>query len=163
MATGATMVHDRRTAGTFVDDQVIELKALNNLRTDEDLWRQSHISPISFNNIVLLAGEVPNDFLRERAEGLIKQISDIRHIYNELAVSAPSSALSRTSDSWVTGKVKASLATDKSIDATRIKVVTARGIVYLMGLVTRQEADLATEVARRVGGVQRVIKLFEYI
>nr|VFJ89179.1 MAG: Osmotically-inducible protein OsmY, contains BON domain [Candidatus Kentron sp. H]VFJ91220.1 MAG: Osmotically-inducible protein OsmY, contains BON domain [Candidatus Kentron sp. H]VFJ97724.1 MAG: Osmotically-inducible protein OsmY, contains BON domain [Candidatus Kentron sp. H] len=163
VGTGAAVAHDRRTAGTFVDDQIIELKAINHLRTDKDLWEQSHISPTSFNNIVLLSGEIPNEFLRERAAGLIRQIPEIREIHNELAVAAPSSTLARTSDSVVTGKVKAKLITDERIDAMRIKVVTERGIVYLMGLVTRQEADLVTEIVRRVGGVQRVIRLFEYI
>nr|VFJ43118.1 MAG: Osmotically-inducible protein OsmY, contains BON domain [Candidatus Kentron sp. DK]VFJ56169.1 MAG: Osmotically-inducible protein OsmY, contains BON domain [Candidatus Kentron sp. DK] len=163
VGTGATMAHDRRTAGTFVDDQVIEVKALNKLQIDADLWKQSHISPTSFNNIVLLSGEVPNDFLRERAAGLVKQIPEIRHLHNELAVAAPSSAVSRASDSWVTGKVKTNLIADKRIDAMRVKVVTERGVVYLMGLVTRQEADLITDVVRQVGGVQRVVRLFEYI
>lgn len=162
-ATGASIIHDRRTAGTFVDDQVIEFKAFNKLRSDPDLWKQSHISPTSFNNTVLLSGEVPNDFLRERAEGLVRQLAEIRHLHNELAVSAPSSASARISDSLTTGKVKAALVGDKQVDAMRIKVVTERGIVYLMGLVTRQEADLVTDIVRRVGGVQRVVRLFEYI
>nr|VFK58337.1 MAG: Osmotically-inducible protein OsmY, contains BON domain [Candidatus Kentron sp. TUN]VFK65692.1 MAG: Osmotically-inducible protein OsmY, contains BON domain [Candidatus Kentron sp. TUN]VFK67217.1 MAG: Osmotically-inducible protein OsmY, contains BON domain [Candidatus Kentron sp. TUN] len=162
-AGGAAIIHDRRSTGALVDDQIIEVKARNSLRTDENLWSQSHINVTCFNNITLLSGETPNDFLRDRAAEIVKQVPVVKKVHNEIAVVAPSSALSRSSDTWITGKVKTSLIAKGEIDATRIKVVTERGIVYLMGLVTRQEADIATDIVRRVGGVQRVIKLFEYI
>jgi len=160
---GASIIHDRRTAGTLVDDEIIELKALGELHADKDLWNQSHINVTSFNNITLLSGETPDDFLRNRATEIIKRIPKVKTVHNEIAVVAPSSALSRSGDTWITGKIKTSLLADERIDATRIKVVTERGIVYLMGLVTMQEANIATDIVRRVGGVQRVIRLFEYI
>nr|VFK36730.1 MAG: Osmotically-inducible protein OsmY, contains BON domain [Candidatus Kentron sp. SD]VFK40306.1 MAG: Osmotically-inducible protein OsmY, contains BON domain [Candidatus Kentron sp. SD] len=161
--TGASIIHDRRTAGTIIDDQIIELKAFNELRMDSDLWNQSHIDITSFNNIVLLSGEAQNDSLRNRATELVKRIPKVRMVHNEIAIVAPSSALSRSGDAWITGKVKTSLIANKDIDPTRIKVVTERGIVYLMGLVTPGEAKISTDIVRRVGGVQRVIKLFEYV
>nr|VFJ72684.1 MAG: Osmotically-inducible protein OsmY, contains BON domain [Candidatus Kentron sp. FW] len=161
--SGAAVIHDRRTTGTLVDDQIIELKAFNSLRIDEDIRNQSHINVTCFNNTVLLSGETQSDLLRNRATDIVRKIPKVKMVYNEIAVIAPSSALSRSSDTWITGKVKTSLIANGKIDATRIKVVTERGIVYLMGLVTAQEADIATDTVRRVGGVQRVIKLFEYI
>ena len=163
MGTGATVAHDRRTAGTFLDDQIIELKVFNTLYADKEIWSQSHISPTSFNNIVLLSGEVASDSLGKRATKLVRQIPGVRYVYNELVIAAPSSASDRTADSLVTGRIKIQLLHDERIDATRIKIVTERGTVYLMGLITRQEGDLVTDVARRVRGVQRLVKLFEYI
>ena len=163
MGTGATVAHDRRTAGTFLDDQIIELKAFNTLYADKEIWSQSHISPTSFNNIVLLSGEVASDSLGKRATKLVGQIPGVRYVYNELVVTTPSSASDRTADSLVTGRIKLQLIHDERIDATRVKIVTERGTVYLMGLITRQEGDLVTGVARRVRGVHRLVKLFEYI
>ena len=160
---GAAIIHDRRTTGTFVDDQITEFKAKSELGTDQELWEQSHINVTSFNGVMLLSGEAPNELLRERATELVKRIPKVKIVHNEIAVIAPSSALSRSSDAWITGKVKTSLIGSGDIDAIRIKVVTERGIVYLMGIVTRQESEIATDIVRRVGGVQRVIRLFEYI
>nr|VFK37685.1 MAG: Osmotically-inducible protein OsmY, contains BON domain [Candidatus Kentron sp. TC]VFK40857.1 MAG: Osmotically-inducible protein OsmY, contains BON domain [Candidatus Kentron sp. TC]VFK53698.1 MAG: Osmotically-inducible protein OsmY, contains BON domain [Candidatus Kentron sp. TC] len=161
--SGVAVIHDRRTTGTLVDDQIIEIKALKELYADKDLREQSHIDVTCFNNIALLSGETPSDSLRKRAEEIMKRIPKVKAVYNELAIVAPSSALSRSGDAWITGKVKTNLIANEDVDATRIKVVTERGIVYLMGLVTREEADISTEIVRRVGGVQRVIRLFEYI
>nr|VFK10724.1 MAG: Osmotically-inducible protein OsmY, contains BON domain [Candidatus Kentron sp. LPFa] len=161
--SGVAVIHDRRTPGTLIDDQIIEVKAVSRLHADEDLSEQSHIDVTCFNSIVLLSGEAPSDSLRNRAEEIVKAIPKVKAVHNEIAVVAPSSALSRSGDTWITGKVKTNLIANEDVDATRIKVVTERGIVYLMGLVTPEEANIATEIVRRVGGVQRVIRLFEYI
>lgn len=162
-ATTAAVVHDRRTAGSIVDDQGIEFKALAALRSDEDLYRQAHINVTSYNSIVLLTGEAPTEALRNRALELVRPIDRVRSVHNEIRIAAPSSLTSRASDTLLTGKVKASLVGAENIDATRVKVVTEAGVVYLMGLVTRTEADAASDIASRVSGVQRVIKIFEYI
>jgi len=162
-ATGASIAHDRRSAGTVLDDQIIEFKAISSLQKDEDLWKKTHINVTAFNNVLLLSGEVPNDFLRTRAGGLVSRVPKVRAVHNDLHVSLPTPMSSRSNDSWITTKVKSKLLADRTIDPTRIKVVTERGIVYLMGLVTRHEANIATEITRRVTGVRRVIKLFEYI
>ncbi|HSS63913.1 MAG TPA: BON domain-containing protein [Gammaproteobacteria bacterium] len=161
--TGAAVAYDRRTAGTFVDDGLIELKAVGALQKDEELWDYSHINVTSFNNIVLLTGESPSEALRQRAAQAVANLQKVRKVHNEVAVAAPSSVLSRSGDTLITGKVKTALLNSDNVDATRIKVVTENGVVYLMGLVTQTEADAATEVARRVGGVQRVVRIFEYI
>ncbi|WJW74833.1 BON domain-containing protein [Thiohalobacter sp. IOR34] len=165
-ATGATVAHDRRTAGTFIEDQSIELKALIALRKDPQLRDQAHLNVTSYNMIVLLSGEAPSETLRQRAADIVRGIDRVRKVHNELKVAAPSSMMSRSSDTLITAKVKVGLFSIKDVpgfDPTRVKVVTENGTVYLMGLVRRVEGDAAAEAARRVSGVQRVVKLFEYL
>ena len=162
-AAGAAALYDRRTTGTLLDDQIIEFKALQILSDDADVSAQTHINVTSFNGIVLLTGESPGEVLRRRAEELVTAIEKVRRVYNEVAIAAPSSLLTRSSDSLLTGKVKGNLLTAEDVETTRVKVVTENGTVYLMGLVTRAEGDAATRVTRATGGVQRVVKLFEYL
>ena len=161
--TGAAVATDRRTAGTMLDDQMIEFKVLDVVRADDELWQQTHLNATSLNNIVLLTGEAPNDELRSRIEALVQQIPKVRRVHNEIVIAAPSSVLSRSSDSWITSKVKTNLLTWGLEEASRIKVVTENGSVYLMGLVTQDEGAKATELSRGVSGVQRVVKVFEYL
>jgi osmotically-inducible protein OsmY len=163
VVTGAAVAYDRRTAGTFIDDELIELKAIGALQDDEELWNYSHLNVTSLNNIVLLTGESPNEALRQRAAQTVANVQKVRKVHNEVVVAAPSSMLSRSGDTVTTGKVKTALLNSEDVDGTRIKVVTENGVVFLMGLVTQKEADAASEVARRVGGVQRVVTVFEYI
>lgn len=165
-ATGVAVVHDRRTAGTVIEDQAIELKAMSALRKEEDLYKQSHINVTSYNMMVLLSGETPTEGYKQRAEQIVGGVEKVRRVYNELRVAAPSSMMTRSSDTLITGKVKTSLFRIKGMegfDPTRVKVVTENGTVYLMGLLTRREGDAVAEEARSIGGVQRVVKLFEYI
>lgn len=165
-AIGATAVNDRRSAGTVIDDEAIEWKVLGELRSDGELWDQTHINATSFNRAVLLTGEAPSEELRARVEQRVKGLPGVTRVYNEIALAAPSSYLSRSSDTVITGKVKTSFLGIQDIegfDPTRVKVVTERGVVYLLGLVTRAEADAVTERARQAGGVQRVVRLFDYI
>ena len=162
-AAGAAVINDRRTTGTYIDDELIELKVLDAIRKDKDLWNASHINATSFNNIVLLSGETPSEALRARITEVARNIPKVKLVHNELAIAAPSSALARSSDTWITGKVKTALLNEKGLDAAHTKVVTERGVVYLMGILTRAEADVATDIARRVDGVQRVVKLMEYL
>ncbi|QBQ53430.1 division/outer membrane stress-associated lipid-binding lipoprotein [Nitrosococcus wardiae] len=162
-ATGISTAYDRRTFGTVIDDQSIELKASATLRNDEVLHDSAHINVTSYNGMVLLTGETPNQELKKRATELIQPIPNIKQIYNELDILAPSSLVSRSNDSWITTKVKTKIAAEKGVNPTRVKVVTERGTVYLMGLVTAREAELATTIARHTQGVQRVVKIFEYL
>lgn len=161
-AAGTAAVYDRRTTGTLIDDEFIELKAIDAIGKDQELHEQAHLNVTSFNNIVLLTGETPNETLRQRTTELVRNLPKVRKVHNEIVVAAPSSLLTRTGDTWITGKVKTALLNAQQLDAARVKVVTENGVVYLMGLVTRQEADAATEMARQVDGVQRVVKVFEY-
>ncbi|NNG14131.1 MAG: BON domain-containing protein, partial [Gammaproteobacteria bacterium] len=148
------------------DDGIIELKAMEKLVSDKELFDQTHISVTSYNNILLLSGETPTDALRSRAFLLVSGIPKVRKVHNELVLAAPSSLLTRSSDTWITTKVKTNLFNIKNIegfDPTRIKVVSENGTVFLMGIVTRSEAKAVVDASRTVKGVQRVVKLFEYM
>ena len=160
-ATGTAVV-DRRTTGTLVEDQTIEVKALKAIRNDAELNEQAHMNVISYNTIVLVTGETPTDAMRQRAIELVKGVDKVTHVYNELTIAAPSSLVSRSSDSYITTKVKTQLFADKNVSGVQFKVVTEKGVVYLMGIVSRAEAEIATEIARQTGGVQKVVKLFQY-
>ena len=162
-AVSAVAAQDRRTPGTYIDDELIELRVLDAIGQDERLKHQSHVNVTSFNGLVLLTGEAPGDSLRSRVTEITRGIPKVRGVQNEIALKAPSSLLARASDAAVTGNVKASLLKDRKVNAVQVKVVTERGVVYLMGLLRQDEADRATEVVRRVVGVQGVVKVMEYI
>ncbi len=165
-ATGATAVHDRRTVGTFIDDEGIELKARLAIFDDKELNSQIHINIISINGVVLLVGQAPTDAMRQRAEELVSTVPKVRMIHNEMTIAAPNSYMTRSSDALITAKVKARMFTirdHENFDPTRVKVVSENGIVYLMGILTHSEADTVTDAARQVGGVQKIVKLFEYV
>ncbi len=165
-ATGAAAVQDRRTVGSFIDDEGVELKTRMAIINDKDLNSQIHINITSYNGIVLLSGEAPTEELRARAESITRGVEKVRLIHNEMTIAAPSSMMTRSSDTLITSKVKTSLFGIKGLEGfnpTRVKVVTENGTVYLMGMLYRNEAAAVTERVRQVGGVQRVVKLFEYL
>ncbi len=162
-ATAVTAARDRRTVGAFVDDGAIELKTGRAIRMDPMLKGKVHINVTSMNGIVLLSGEAPTSSLRDLVLKQARTVQGIRRIVNEVRISPPTSLGSRSKDTWLTTKVKGKMVSTKNLDATRVKVVTENKVVYLMGLVKRREGELATEAARSVKGVQRVVKLFEYI
>ena len=157
----ALMVTDRRTAGTQLEDQNIELKSLT--RISEAVGDRGHISATSYNRQVLLTGEVASEADRAAVEQSIGRIEGVRSIVNELAVMGATSMTARSNDLVLTSKVKASFIDAKDLHASAIKVVTERGVVYLMGRVTEREAARATEIARGVSGVQKVVRVFEVI
>jgi osmotically-inducible protein OsmY len=161
-ATAAVAASERRTFGSFVDDESIEIKAHKAI-TDSDLGDDVHVNTTSMNGIVLLSGEATTAEQRDRIVELVRPIPGIRRIVNEIVVAPPASFASITNDSWITSKIKADLLGIKDLKSNQVKVVTENSVVYLMGLVTRKEGDLAADAARRAGGVQRVVKLFEYI
>lgn len=161
VATGAVVANDRRTTGTFVEDQAIEIKAARELNSDTEIRDNTHISITSYNTVVLMTGETPSEDLRRKAVEIVRHVPAVTKVYNEIAVAAPSSYMSRSSDTMITTKVKTKLFGQEGLDATKVKVVTERGIVYLLGLLDEQEASIATEAARQVGGVQKVVKLFQ--
>lgn len=162
-ATAAVAASERRTLGSFVDDESIELKARKAINDDNELGDDVHVDITSMNGIVLLSGEAKTAALHDRVVALVRPIPGIRRIVDELRVTEPSAFANRTQDSWITGVVKTKMLGVKGLESSQVKVVTEDSVVYLMGLVTRQEGDLAAEAARSVGGVQRVVKLFEYI
>lgn len=161
-ATGAAVIHDRRSTGAVIDDQGIEFKVSKALFSNKAIYDQSHINATSYNGIVLLTGETPTEALKQQVTTEVQAISKVRRIHNELLIAAPSALPSRSSDAWITSKIKAKFTTDESIDPFYIKVVTEHGVVYLMGLVSHAEADRAVSIVTQSAGVQRVIKIFEY-
>ena len=164
-ATTASVAHDRRTAGSMIEDDAIKLRVGNAIHDEKPLNENSHINVTTFNGIVLLSGETPTETFRNQADEIARAQEKVRRVYNELVIAAPSSMMTRSSDSWITTKVKGSLVglDIKGFDPTRVKVTTENGTVFLMGLVYHQEADAAVDATRKVGGVQRVVKLFEYL
>lgn len=165
-AGGALLVHDRRTTGTVVEDQAIEMRISGAISQDEELVSQSHINVVSYNNAVLLTGEAPTEALRDRAGQIAESADKVRVVYNELMIAAPSALSARSSDGWITSKVKTALVGLEDVEgfsSARVKVTTEGGVVYLMGLVHRKEVEPITEAARQVGGVKRVVRLFEYL
>lgn len=162
VAAGAAVAADKRTTGTIIEDQAIELKASELIYADDELHDNTHINVTSYNTIVLVTGEAPTDQMRQRVIEIVRNIEKVSSVHNEITIAAPSSFMSRSSDSVITSKVKAQLATSRTASAMATKVVTEKGVVYLMGLVTRQQGERATEIARTTGGVQRVVRLFQY-
>lgn len=162
-AAGASVANDRRTAGTVLEDQSIELKAGSAIQADEALSKSVHISVTSFNNIVLLTGQAPTRALREQVLEHVRSIDKVKGIHDEISVEDPTSFNTRSNDTWITTKCKSTLLGAKGLDATHVKVVTEDGVVYLMGLVTREEGNTAAKTVQQVTGVQKVVKVFEYI
>jgi osmotically-inducible protein OsmY len=161
MAGTAMMVTDRRTSGTQVEDQAIELKAVSRVR--EAVGERGHVNVVSYNKLVLITGEVPNDADKAAVEQSVARIENVRSIVNELAVMGTTSLTSRSNDTFLTSKVKASFVDAKDLQANAFKVVTERGSVYLMGRVTEREAGRAADVARGVSGVLKVVRVFEVV
>ena len=165
-AVGASAVHERRSVGTMIDDEGVEWKVREAISEDKSLSTQSHISVISVNGVVLLVGQTPTEALRQQATSITQGIAKVRIVHNELSIAAPNSYVTRSSDSYITSKVKTSLFKVKGhddFDPTRVKVVTENGTVYLMGILYHDEANDAAKQASQVGGVQKVVKLFEYL
>lgn len=154
-------VDTTRTTGMMVEDTAIELKAASLLREEPGIGNEGHVNAISYNGNVLLVGQVPTESAKIRAEEILNNFTKVKRVFNELTIAAPSSYLTRTGDAYVTSKVKGRLIAEKTLNANRIKVVTENGVVYLMGVVMQTEANIAIEIARTTGGVQRVVPLFE--
>ena len=153
-----------RTLGSKIDDSLIETKvSVNVAKASPDLDRGSHIVVSSYNGVVLLAGQTPRADLKALAEQTAGQVQRVKKVHNELQVMQPSSILARNNDAWLTTKIKTQMLATTDVPSSRVKVITENGIVYLLGLVTQQEANAATSVVQGVSGVQKIVKLYEYI
>ena len=160
-AAGGLMAADRRTAGAYVDDEAIEIKAERNI--DEELGDKIHVNVTSYNRNVLITGEAIDEAAKVKAESIAKSVANVRGVTNELVISAASSRMERNNDAYITTKVKARMLTEHRFPVNYVKVVTEDSVVYLMGIVTHKEADDAVEIARGTDGVQKVVKVFEYL
>lgn len=162
-AVTASVASDRRTTGAIVDDEGIEWKVSDKIA--QRLGDRVHINVTSYNRIVLLTGEAPREEDKALAEQLARETDNVRDVVNEIQIANPTSLGSRASDSSITAQVKARFVNQSNgaFAANHVKVVTENGVVYLMGLVTRREADAATQIARTTSGVRKVVRVFEYI
>lgn len=161
VGAGAAMVSDRRTSGTYVEDEGIEWKVAARIR--ERLGDTVHVNVTSYNRNVLLTGEAPNETVRGQLDGIVAGVEHVRGVINEVAIAPNSSLTARGNDTLITSNVKARMIDSGSVSAHNIKVVTEANVVFLLGIVTRSEADAAAEVARTSQGVRKVVRVFEYI
>ncbi len=158
---GTLMATDRRTSGMQVEDEGIELKAGSRIR--ESLGERGHVNVTSYNRQVLLTGEVPSATDKQQVEQILSKVENVRSVVNEIDVMEISTLSQRTSDTVLTGKIKASMVDAQDLFANAFKVVTERGTVYLMGRVTQREANRATDLARGIDGVKKVVRVVELI
>jgi len=160
-AMGAAATMDRRTLGAQTEDKAITIKA--EVQVPKLVGSAGHVNIAAYNRRVLLTGEVRDEAMKAAVEREVRAIEHVAGVINELVIAGPSSYTSRSSDALITANVKGSLVEMRTISATSFKVVTERGTVYLMGRVTQREGDLGARIAQSVSGVQRVVKLFEYM
>ena len=158
--TAVLVGEDRRTVGTVTEDQGIELKSENRIR---DKFKDAHINVTSYSRMVLLTGEAADAATRTEIEKTVRAVENVRGVYNEITPAGVTALSARANDSFITSKVKARFVDQRKFNAVHVKVVTEAGVVYLLGLVKRKEADDAVEIARTTSGVQKVVKLFEYL
>ena len=155
--------YGKRTPGAYIDDQLIETKSKVNLKKVDTRFAQAQVRIDSFNGVVLLTGNVPASEMRDSATEIIRKIRKVRRVNNELHVSPPRSFGAKAGDAWLSNKVKTRLRFTKKAPHSRVNVVTNNGVIYLMGLVTRKEAGTIVNVAKKSYGLQKIVRVFEYI
>lgn len=160
---GASVATDNRSLGNQIDDQKIEIDAHAKLAASDALNDNTNLQVVSVNGSVLVVGQAPNSYLRDQAIKILNNINGVKQLHNQIRVSNTTAFTTKTNDVWLTSKVKTALFGSDELDATNIKVVTENGEVFLMGLVTKTQANIAVDIARNVGGVNRVFKIFEYV
>ncbi len=156
------IIHDRRTVGEYIDDGAIEITARNIVVSKGAYRKVAHVKPQSWNGILLITGEIDSAEVKQELIRRFQDIQGVRQVVDETTVTNKTGLGSRANDGWISSKVKSRLILKTGLNANRVKVVTTRGSVYLMGIVTREEADKATDVTSRVRGVKRVVRVFEY-
>lgn len=159
---GATAV-DRRNTEEIVTDNNIELKIKEAIYTDDSIKRHIHVNVTSYHGAVLVSGETPTMAMRDKVVRYAQHVDKVKKIYNETVVAPASEFKSRRQDTWITTKAKSILLGTKHINALHFKVVTENQVVYLMGVVTKKEGDIAANAIRQVDGVKQIVKLFEYV
>ncbi len=161
-AAGGLVVYDKRSFSTIEKDARIFHLIHTDIVTNPE-FKDSHIVVTSFNQVVLLTGQTPTASLRVKAENIAKKTPQVKRVYNEITIQEPTSFSQRSKDSWITSQVRAKMLAKKDLKSGSIRVVTENSEVFLMGIVTREQSDLAVEVARQVSGVSKVVKVFQYM
>ncbi|WP_240609802.1 BON domain-containing protein [Billgrantia endophytica] len=155
--------YGKRTLGAQVEDESIETKIAHNMRRADARLGDARVNVDSYNAIVLLTGQVPSEELKEKATEIARDVRNVRDVHNELAIAANLPASQRLSDTWINTRIRTSLAADETIDTGRLRFVTENASVYVMGIVTRAESDRIVDAISRIGGVQRIVKVFDYL
>lgn len=159
---GGAVVYDNRPLKQMNSDHRANQIARYHLDKNKTIDKKCHISVTTYYGIMLLVGQAPTAELKQQAYDLVKNIPNVSRIYNEVTVSKPTSLSQRTDDAWITSKIRSKMLVQTGLRSTDIKVVTENGVVYLMGRVSHTQANIASNLARRVGGVRKVVKVFEY-
>ena len=160
---GAKMVNDERSMSTQISDTNADFEITSALSKHKDIHSQTNITGVVLNSNVLMIGQSPNSMLRDKAVKVVQELEIGGKLHNQIRIGNPTSFTTRSNDTWITTKVKTRMLNEKELDVTRVKVVTENGEVFLLGLIARDQADLAVEVTRNTSGVRKVIKVFEYI
>lgn len=158
---GGAIVYDKRSMKTIMHDNDAKAQAEINIRDTAELQKESHISVAVFNQVMLLVGQVATNEQRDLVSQRVASVKYVSRVYNEITVQPPTSFAQRSKDSWITTKVRTAMLAKSGLGSTQIKVVTEDSVVYLMGIVSPNQADLAADVARHVDDVKRVVKVFE--
>jgi osmotically-inducible protein OsmY len=161
-AAAIAVVYDHRTLQRAYDDTQLANTISQKINAVPHLRNESHIEVTVFNHVILLIGETPDPAWRLQAEKIARTTAPSSRIYNQIKLQGPTSSLTRTSDAWITTKIKSQMLATQDLKSGSIKVVTENGVVYLMGIVRRDQADAAVDIARQVSGVQKVVKAFQY-
>ncbi len=156
----ALMADDRRSTGVYVEDENIEWKARGRLI---ESYKDAHVNVTSFNLAVLLTGEVPSEQMKLDIGNSVRSISSVKNVLNEITVGGNTALTARANDTFITTNVKTRFINNGKFSINHVKVVTEAGTAFLLGIVTREEAEAATELARTTSGVSRVVKVFEYV
>ncbi|WP_136248582.1 BON domain-containing protein [Halomonas borealis] len=155
--------YSERTAGTKVEDESIESKIAHNLGSTDARLGDARIDVDSYNGVVLLTGQVPSQELQNMAERVAGEVRNVRRVHNQLSVAANLPASQRLADTWLTTRIRTALVANEAIDSSRLRIVTENDSVFLMGMVRRQEAERVVSAVRSVGGMQRIVKVFDYL
>jgi len=163
ITTGASMATDRRSIGNQIDDQSIQVEAYNEISKNKTLSSNTNLHLTSVNGSVLIVGQAPSVNFRDQAIKIIHEIDGVVRVHNQIRIGTPSSVTTQTNDIWLTSKVKTALFSSKKVNGKNVKVITENGEVFLMGLVSKNEAEAAVNVTRNISGVNKVFKAFEYL
>lgn len=162
-AVAAKVATDPRTTGTQIDDETLEFKVENAVEKDAQIKAEGRVNAVSYNGRVLLIGQVPNSDVKDTATALAKGVEGVNEVYNELTVSPKISFAQISKDSWLTTQVKSKMFVDDRVKATDVKVISENGEVFLLGNVTQSQANAAADIASKISGVKKVIKVFKYL
>ncbi|EEW78207.1 divisome-associated lipoprotein YraP [Haemophilus influenzae] len=162
-AVAAKVATDPRTTGSQIDDETLEFKVENAVEKDAQIKAEGRVNAVSYNGRVLLIGQVPNSDVKDTATALAKGVKGVNEVYNELTVSPKISFAQISKDSWLTTQVKSKMFVDGRVKATDVKVISENGEVFLLGNVTQSQANAAADIASKISGVKKVIKVFKYL